>query len=564
PWPVQRPEGRLAITSVVALASPLPAFVLIAPTFAHALAYAAAAAFLLLATETFGTPRSRETDLIVGFALGLAALARTQFLFLAVMLALEPVRVLRSGDRRSLRGLAPSYARMAAAALVAYSPQLASNLVIFGKAIVDPQGPGGMHWLAPQLRLVLLQPKYGLFTMTPLLAVAALGLPLAIRRDRFIGTSLVLTLLVQAYLNSVRRDWAGVGFGGRRFVEMLPIFTVGFAEIVVLVAGLGRGRRLARLFVGLAAVAIPWNFLSMAQYYLTDLGKPDLGPPLLEIARRNLSSLVPLARGLFGQGLLATSLRELSRGALLDIALFAAALALVYGIIHTIERFWPFLVELVPILVIGLTAAILTIDVFLVYSGFATRHVRAYLVDSSSGQTPEMITRFRHLALRRDAQYEGLRGGFFLDETRAEMVTQNPVYGPHMLDPVPLAIVNTAAREPVLRIKVAEPRVRGIDVVFGYATVEGQTSGPLLDISLIPGQGDPAALTIVAKADGVSAAGSGFALRMQPATLKTTQGYVRIAMAIAVDPPRDARTIEIRAASPQGITVHGLAIEAAR
>lgn len=473
----------LPATVVMVLASPLPAFVLVAPTFSHPLSYLLTSAFLVVGLETFGRTRSREQDLLLGLCAGLAALVRTQCLFLLVLLALEPVARLRAAAERRREALAllRSYGRIGAAAFLAFSPQLASNLVMFGKLMTDPQGEGGMRWLSPQLGRMMTDAKSGLLTTSPFLVLAALGLPLLLRRDAPRGAALLLTFSVQLYLNAVRRDPLGVGFGMRRFIEVLPLLTLGFAELLWLV----RARR-ALVAAGLLAGGLlsAWNLLLMAQYYLSDLSQPWARLTRLQIAQRNLALAPQLVAGLARRGLLAESLSHPPAQRLIELLLFGAALALVYLALVMIERGYAILVDLFPVLVVALGAAFITADVFLLYSRLATREIQAFALGDSGGglsaspgaappaaasQGPDLITHRRHLTLRRDAFYEGLlSGGFVLRKDRAAQISVRPTYPGGILDEGVLSSTLHAARHPVLRVEAGGLQCTGLDIVLGY------------------------------------------------------------------------------------------------
>ena len=486
-------------TLLVALAAPLPAFVLVAPTFSHALSYFLSVAFLVLAVETFGRPRNREQDVAIGLVLGLASLVRTQCGFLGVLFLLEPLRrrAVAGGLWPALRGLAPGYLRMAAAFVVAFSPQLASNLVIFGRLFLDPQGDAGMHWLEPQMRLMLWDGKHGLYATSPLLLLATLALPLLAARRRWLGTALLLAILVQFYLNGVRRDWAGVGFGMRRFVEVLPIFTIAFAELLW---RLRRYPRAVAATAGLGLMAVVWNFMLMAQYYLTDLSNPGTWPTFAAIVHRNLEGARRLLPELVGRGLIATAIDDGGRQGLLEVGLFGAALVLLYFVLAAIEKSWSVLKELFPILVLALVVTLVTTDVFLIYSRLATRHVIAFSLDEAHVVTDELRARLppralalalakqqgpdrihlrRHLALRNDAPYLGLLGGFVLDGDRAGILTAEASYPGGFLDEAELHSEVHVAAAPRLLVDAAGLDAAGIDLVLSYDRFDDLPPVPL-------------------------------------------------------------------------------------
>ena len=496
----------LPATLLLLLASPLPAFVLVAPTFSHSLSYLFSALFLALAVETFGKARSREQDVALGLAVGCAALMRTQCGLLLVMLAFEPWRVQGRSLPSILRQRVLSWVRVGAAAFLAFSPQIASNIVIFGELMTDPQGEGGMRWAAPRFSLVLWQAKYGLFTTTPLLLLPTLAMPLLLRRRRWLGAALLATLALQFYINAVRRDWAGVGFGMRRFIDVLPILTVAMVELLILL----RSRTwLLSAALALAAVCCGWNLLYMGQYYISDLSQPNLGPPFLEIVSRTASEGPAHLSELASRSLLATRFGDLGWPALLDLGIFAGLLLLIGWIMVVAARLWPLISELFPITVLSLGASLLTINAFFLYSGSSTRHVRAFDVDhrveaspttpiqpspgllatlAEEAQTEERITRSRHLALREEAAYEGHLGGFRLGDESAVMLAARPTYPGGFLDEGTLVMSEWRAPSGVLTIESATEEVVAIDVVISYESYQA-LPGTVLRVELRPPAG---------------------------------------------------------------------------
>jgi hypothetical protein len=136
--------------------------------------------------------------------------------------------------------------------------------ILYGRFLQVPSGPGLREWgpgegwfdaSSPRFADVLLAADHGLFTWTPALILATLGLLLALRRWPALAGAGVLVLLATAWLNGSLADWWGSdAFGGRRFDIVVPFLAVGFAALLDLCR---RAPLLAPTAV-LAAMAL-WN-----------------------------------------------------------------------------------------------------------------------------------------------------------------------------------------------------------------------------------------------------------------------------------------------------------------
>ncbi len=91
------------------------------------------------------------------------------------------------------------------------------------------QGPGftpHLAWLE-----VLLSPRHGLFTWTPLYVVAVAGWLLWLRRDARLAACFVLVFALAVAVNASMGDWwASEAFGQRRLLGLTPLFALGLAE----------------------------------------------------------------------------------------------------------------------------------------------------------------------------------------------------------------------------------------------------------------------------------------------------------------------------------------------
>ncbi len=101
-----------------------------------------------------------------------------------------------------------------------------------------------------------------------------------LRKNMRLTWGFVLLFLVQLYINSVRRDLYGVGFGMRRFLNLTPAFALGLMAFFNLFCERKRSA-LRKMVMAAGVVLVGWNLLLMAQYYLSKLGSPliVIGPP---------------------------------------------------------------------------------------------------------------------------------------------------------------------------------------------------------------------------------------------------------------------------------------------
>lgn len=244
----------------------------ISPAYSHAASMLAAGAFVYVWVATRG-----ETSAVryaaVGALGGFAALVRWQDVVFLAVPAVELVMTAfsepRSGRNRAVRNLFIC----AATALAVFSPQLIVWQILYGRPIAIPQGASFMRWGSPHVVDVLFSDRHGLFTWTPLAAVAVSGLFWLWRKDRLAGAAMSLVFVLSLYTNAAVSDWwAGEAFGARRFVSCFPIFALGFAAL------LDRWRDRLQAMITISGVFIALNMLLLLQYQLFMHGLRDVAP----------------------------------------------------------------------------------------------------------------------------------------------------------------------------------------------------------------------------------------------------------------------------------------------
>ena len=254
---VGRRAAVLAALGAVAL-SPVLFYVLVQPAMSHGLAFAFAAALLWAADRVREAP-SRARWITLGLCLGAVTAMRLQ----AAVLALVPVAL--AVDQLRARRVPPRWLGWAAgAALLPLLPQLVAWRILYGRFLHVPSGPGLREWgpgrgwfdpSSPRFLDVLFAADHGLFTWTPGLLLAVVGLAAYLRRWPALSGASLAVLLATAWLNGSLADWWGSdAYGGRRFDVVVPFLAAGLAAML----DLCRRAPLAAPAALLAAMAL-WN-----------------------------------------------------------------------------------------------------------------------------------------------------------------------------------------------------------------------------------------------------------------------------------------------------------------
>ena len=220
------------------------------------------------------TPRSLKTWLVLGCAMGAAMLARPQLVtwgLLLVVAAFDDLRRLHQA-RSDLKGELPRLAgRLALAMLlivVWLLPQMLTWKAMYGRYWLVPQGDGFLRWDAPAWSETLFSSRNGLFPWSPLYAIAAIGLLVAIRRWPRLALTMIAGVLAQALVNGAAWDWWGGGaYGGRRLDSTYVAFVIGFA--VVLLPAISALRRRWATYQARIAATLAAAFLVVSLLLLT-------------------------------------------------------------------------------------------------------------------------------------------------------------------------------------------------------------------------------------------------------------------------------------------------------
>ena len=285
-------DRRAAIWAslVIWLGTPALFYSHLAPTYAHATSWFAAAAFL---TVWF---RTREHHSWFGWVAlgalgGLVAMVREQdAVFLLVPVVDELLRLfpgIQRHEQRWIRDVVRTLIGglvMGCCAVLAFIPQLLVYRALNGTFRPSSEVSDKLQWNAPNALRVLFDPGHGLFLWTPILLLAVVGLGFLIQRDRRLGIALATGFIMTWYLNSSFQTWTTAGaFGARRFIVCSPIFAIGLATIFQRFGERTKGRNtVVRLWVPvIAVVAIVWNGGLILQFVTHAMDRQHLVWPLV-------------------------------------------------------------------------------------------------------------------------------------------------------------------------------------------------------------------------------------------------------------------------------------------
>jgi len=270
-WRAIRPHVRESTATIAVLATWLGShavyYSLVSPAYSHAASMLTSALFFgswLTTRDRFSITRAAWW----GGLVGLCALMRWQDAIFLLVPAIEALRWSQPLPRRLLAACAAG-----AAFVLVFSPQMAVWGVLYGQPFAIPQGPSFMQWTSPHPIAVLFSDNHGLFSWAPMIAVATVGLVVAMIRTPAWRLPLATVLLVSWYVNAAVADWwAGEAFGARRFLSLFPLFALGIAIWLDRSESITAWRRRVGLLAGLFVL----NWLLLLQYQVYMKGLHDL------------------------------------------------------------------------------------------------------------------------------------------------------------------------------------------------------------------------------------------------------------------------------------------------
>jgi len=255
------------------LGTPAVYYSVISPAYSHATSLFASALFVFFWLKNRG--RQHVIRFVwLGVLAGVAALVRWQDAVVIVFPLLELSQ--DSVNRRLTASGAVLRAGVMVVVMIAMlAPQFVAWRAIYGQYLLVPQGEGFMRWTRPAIVQVLFSLRHGLFSWTPVVLIAVVGLFDLTKRDRLFGWSALLVIAIAVYVNASVIDWwAGEAFGARRFVGYTVLFALGLGSLFARRFWVDR----PVLLRWSATVLIVYNLLFLVQYQLFMRGFQDLAP----------------------------------------------------------------------------------------------------------------------------------------------------------------------------------------------------------------------------------------------------------------------------------------------
>jgi hypothetical protein len=174
---------------------------------------------------------------------------------------------------------------------IAFLPTLVAKRVIYGSywnfGYTEP-----WHFASPAFLKVCFASEHGLFSWTPIVALAVVGLFFLRRRDKLLSLYSIVAFASYLYAIGCYEDWAGISsFGSRFFVSLTPFFILGLAAFFEWMAYSWRERPANILATSITALLIVWN-LGLIFQWGTHL-IPARGPISWRTAAYNQVAVVP-------------------------------------------------------------------------------------------------------------------------------------------------------------------------------------------------------------------------------------------------------------------------------
>jgi hypothetical protein len=269
-------EARWAVLATLGIwwASPLPIYMYFNPAWSHAHSAFGVALFLWYWDRT-RSGRSLAQWFLLGLIAGLMADIYYPNALLLLVLGVEALAGwsgAHDGESRRARATLaslPRWALFGLAFVAALLPTLWTRKILYGSVTASGYPPiASWNWTSPALAKVLFSPDHGLFSWTPILLLATIGLLFLWKRDRLLGGSLILVFLAFYYFIASYPDWDGLSsFGNRFFVSLTPLFILGLAALLTALGkwmkSQARALVLASTTIGLLVV---WNLGFMFQW----------------------------------------------------------------------------------------------------------------------------------------------------------------------------------------------------------------------------------------------------------------------------------------------------------
>jgi hypothetical protein len=265
-----------AWTATVAIwwASSLPVYMYFNPSWSHAHSAFAVALFLWYWHRT-SKQRSWPQWCLLAVTAGLMLNVYYANLMLLTVLVVDAVRQYSVAVRHpssytpTISQLFARHCTFLAIIAICLLPTFITRYIVYGNAFATGYGSvQNWAWRSPYFLAVLFSSEHGLFSWTPLLLFATVGLILFKFREPRAGTPLLAAAVAFYVFIACYPDWAGISsFGNRFFVSLTPLFIIGLGVFLDRTAAFFRNQR-ATVATASAVLAVfmLWNAGFMFQW----------------------------------------------------------------------------------------------------------------------------------------------------------------------------------------------------------------------------------------------------------------------------------------------------------
>jgi hypothetical protein len=262
-------DRRLTFLATVGvwMASSLPIYMYFNPSWSHALSAFTVALFLWYWERTRLQRTARQWT-ILGLMAGLMGNVYYPNVIVFIFPALEVLLLLFMKQRDagqqpvSIQKMMLRCGVFLVAFFASLFPTFITRQIIYGSPFeTGYPAISTWNWTSPALLKILFSSDHGMFSWTPILILAVVGLAFLIKRDALLGAGCLLTFLAYYYFIASYPDWDGLSsFGNRFFVSLTPIFIIGLAALLSsLSSWLGKATRAFAVACPVLALLIAWN-----------------------------------------------------------------------------------------------------------------------------------------------------------------------------------------------------------------------------------------------------------------------------------------------------------------
>jgi hypothetical protein len=261
---------RWALFAAIAIwwASSLPVYMYFNPSWSHAHSAFAVALFFWYWLRTRGERKVAQwfTLALIGGLMMNVYYPNVLVLALLIPEALadyrDALQRLNGNSQKRVAWLFACHLLFCAVVLLSLLPTFLTRYFVYGGFLQTGYIPVSQWaWRSPWFLALLFSANHGLFSWTPILLVATVGLFLFWRRFPAIGISVICVLVVFYYFMASYPDWAGISsYGNRFFVSLTVFFVLGLAVALDALASHFRSRVVASAWLGaVLSIFIVWN-----------------------------------------------------------------------------------------------------------------------------------------------------------------------------------------------------------------------------------------------------------------------------------------------------------------